>query len=166
MRHSATPGKQQEVRRGFRHERGRRAAHRGMQIYEEMSETTNFCRVLPPTPPLPARMCTSFHTLIGAFRRRREALAENSTSFSQKLPVFAENSTSFSQKLPVFAENSTTFRRKFARLRALRPAVAAFSPIVGRHSPLIPHRLPNNPSSPLSIFAVTHSKTFATTKPK
>ena len=152
MRHSATPGKQQEVRRGFRHERGRRAAHRGMQIYEEMSETTNFCRVLPPTPPLPARMCTSFHTLIGAFRRRREALAENSTSFSQKLPVFAEN--------------STTFRRKFARLRALRPAVAAFSPIVGRHSPLIPHRLPNNPSSPLSIFAVTHSKTFATTKPK
>lgn len=151
MRHSATPGKQQEVRRGFRHERGRRAAHRGMQIYEEMSETTNFCRVLPPTLPLPARMCTSFHTLIGAFRRRREALVENSTSFSQKLPVFAEN--------------STTFRRKFARLRALRPAVAAFSPIVGRHSPLIPHRLPDNPPSPLSIFAVTHSNTSATAKP-
>ena len=97
-------------------------------------------------------MRPSFHTLDRAFRHRRAALVENSTSFSQKLPVFAEN--------------STTFRRKSARLHPLQPAVAAFSAIVGRHSPLIQHRFPNNPPSPLSIFAVTNSNTSATTKPK
>ena len=86
-------------------------------------------------------MCSPFHTLVGAFRRRRAALAENSTSFSQKLPIFGEN--------------STTFRRKSTRLRALYPAVAAFSPIVGLHSPLILHQLPDKPRLLLSSFAVT-----------
>lgn len=133
----------EEARSSSRHSLRRRGTlpHQGMQIYEEMSETTNFCRVLHRFSALLARICPPFHTLVGAFRCRRAA--------------FAENSTSFSQKLPIFGENSTTFRRKSTRLRALYPAVAAFSPIIGLHSPLIPHRLSNKPRLLLSSFAVT-----------
>lgn len=141
-----------EARRGFRHEGGGRCPSGDANIRRNKRNQLIFVASCHRFPFSPARMRPSFHTLDRAFRHRRTALVENSTSFSQKLPVFAEN--------------STTFRRKSARLHPLQPAVAAFSPIVSSCSPLIQHRFPNNPPSPLSIFAVTHSNTSATTKPK
>ena len=111
MRHSEMPGKPQEVHRGFRHERGRRAAHRGMQIYEEMSETTNFCRVLPPTPLLSHPDASFFSHPHRGFPPPEGTPCRKRHKFFSKVPRFCRILHDFSPKVRSFVPPAAHCRR-------------------------------------------------------
>lgn len=87
--------------------------HRGMQIYEEMSETTNFCRVLPPilrsSPP-------------------------NVPSFSHSSGLSAAGGQPLSKTPQVFLKSSP-FLPKTPRLFAESPLVCTPCPPLSPPSP-------------------------------
>jgi len=98
--------------------------HRCLQIYEEMSETTNFCRLLPPflrssRPDVPF----SSHTRRG-FPPPEGSPCRKLHKFFSKVPCFWRKLHDFSPKVHSFARPVPRCRRLLAHRR---PPLAAHS---------------------------------------
>ena len=98
--------------------------HRGMQIYEEMSETTNFCRVLPP-------ILRSSRPNVLSFSHTRRGFPPSEGSPCRKLHKFFSKAPYFWRKLHDFSPKVHSFARPVPRCRRLlphrRPPLAAHS---------------------------------------
>ena len=98
--------------------------HRGMQIYEEMSETTNFCRVLPP-------ILRSSRPNVPSFSHTRRGFPPPEGSPCRKLHKFFSKVPRFRRKLHDFSPKVHSFARPVPRCRRLlahrRPPLAAHS---------------------------------------
>ena len=88
--------------------------HRGMQIYEEMSETTNFCRVLPP-------ILRSSPPNVPSFSHTRRGFPPPEGSPCQKLHKFFSKAPRFCRKLHDFSPKVRSFVPPAARCRRLLP---------------------------------------------
>lgn len=115
--------------------------HRGMQIYEEMSETTNFCRLLPP-------ILHSSRPDVPSFSHTRRGFPPPEGSSCRKLHKYFSKVPCFWRKLHDFSPKVHSFARPAPRCRHL---------LAHRRPPLAAHSAPtpDKPRLLLSSFAIT-----------
>ena len=124
--------------------------HRGMQIYEEMSETTNFCRVLPP-------ILRSSPPNMPSFSHTRRGFPSPEGRPCRKLHKFFSKALCFWRKLHDFSPKVHSFARPAPRCRRLLPH---------RRPPLTAHSAPTPRQATASIeqFCCYAKKSFRRTQ--